>query len=70
MEKLKHMMHHHRKRSSHAHSFSLNSFRHWATAFIVCDFNVDVGPEILMVYPPDTAFSQADLTAICFNRQV
>lgn len=65
MEKLKHMVH--RKRSSHAPHFSLNAFRHWATAFVVCDFNVDVGPEILMVFPPDTAFSQADLTAICFN---
>ncbi|KAF4540936.1 Glycoside hydrolase clan GH-D [Lasiodiplodia theobromae] len=70
MEKLKQMMHHHRKRSSHAPSFALNAFRHWATAFVVCDFNVDVGPEILMVYPTDTPFSQADLTAICFNRQV
>lgn len=35
---------------------------------VVCDFNVDLGPEVLFVYPPDTAFSQADLTAICFNR--
>jgi hypothetical protein len=26
------------------------------------------GPEIELVYPPDTTFSSADLSAICFNR--
>ncbi|KAK7533275.1 uncharacterized protein J3D65DRAFT_558287 [Phyllosticta citribraziliensis] len=57
---------HHRKRST-SQPFSLSTFRHWAISFVVCDFNVDVGPEVLFVYPPDTAFSQADLTAICFN---
>jgi hypothetical protein len=33
----------------------------------VCNFNVDVGPEVEILYPPDTALSQTDLTAICFN---
>jgi hypothetical protein len=28
---------------------------------------VDVGPEVELLYPPDTALSQSDLTAICFN---
>ncbi|CAI6334620.1 unnamed protein product [Periconia digitata] len=34
---------------------------------IVCNFNVDVGPEIEIIYPPDTPFAQGDLSAICFN---
>lgn len=43
------------------------SLRHWLISFVVCNFNVDVGPEIELVYPPDTKFSTADLSAICFN---
>ncbi|KAF2711431.1 hypothetical protein K504DRAFT_475286 [Pleomassaria siparia CBS 279.74] len=42
-------------------------FHHWAIAFIVCNFNVDVGPEIEFVYPPNVQFSTTDLSAICFN---
>ncbi|ORY01345.1 hypothetical protein BCR34DRAFT_98436 [Clohesyomyces aquaticus] len=42
-------------------------FQHWAVAFVVCNFNVDIGPEIEIVYPPNVPFSTADLTAICFN---
>ncbi|KAJ4375315.1 hypothetical protein N0V83_002401 [Neocucurbitaria cava] len=42
-------------------------FQHWAIAFIVCNFNVDVGPEIEILYPPDVPFTTADLSAICFN---
>ncbi|KAF2083324.1 DUF1630-domain-containing protein [Saccharata proteae CBS 121410] len=63
MEKLKNVLHPRRN----SQKFSTSSFRHWAVAFIVCDFNVDVGPEVLLVYPPDTPFSQSDLSAICFN---
>ena len=43
------------------------SLRYWLISFAVCNFNVDVGPEIELVYPPDTTFSTADLSAICFN---
>ncbi|RDI81841.1 hypothetical protein Vi05172_g8290 [Venturia inaequalis] len=43
------------------------TFRHWALCFIVCNFNVDVGPEIELLYPEDTPLSTADLSAICFN---
>ncbi|KAH9864640.1 hypothetical protein J1614_010575 [Plenodomus biglobosus] len=42
-------------------------FHHWAVAFIVCNFNVDVGPEIEILYPPNVPFTTADLSAICFN---
>ncbi|EMD66344.1 hypothetical protein GGP41_006232 [Bipolaris sorokiniana] len=42
-------------------------FRHWAVAFIVCNFNVDIGPEIEILYPPHIPFSTSDLSAICFN---
>ncbi|KAF2639961.1 hypothetical protein P280DRAFT_469703 [Massarina eburnea CBS 473.64] len=42
-------------------------FQHWAVAFVVCNFNVDVGPEVEIVYPPGVAFSPSDLSAICFN---
>ncbi|RYO53422.1 hypothetical protein AA0116_g10822 [Alternaria tenuissima] len=42
-------------------------FKHWAVAFIVCNFNVDIGPEIEILYPPDVPFTTADLSAICFN---
>ncbi|KAF2134402.1 hypothetical protein P153DRAFT_304689 [Dothidotthia symphoricarpi CBS 119687] len=42
-------------------------FQHWAIAFIVCNFNVDVGPEIEILYPPDVPFTTVDLSAICFN---
>ncbi|KAF2115235.1 hypothetical protein BDV96DRAFT_492858 [Lophiotrema nucula] len=46
---------------------SSGNFQHWAVAFIVCNFNVDVGPEIEIIYPPQVAFSLPDLTAIAFN---
>ncbi|KAL6707800.1 hypothetical protein ACN47E_003700 [Coniothyrium glycines] len=77
MEKLKHKLLHSRRRSrvetmeklkeprvSTIHS---GGFQHWAVAFIVCNFNVDVGPEVEILYPPDVAFTTADLSAICFN---
>lgn len=43
------------------------ALRHWLVAFVVCNFNVDVGPEVELVYPPHTNFSPSDLSAICFN---
>lgn len=46
---------------------SANHFHHWAVAFVVCNFNVDIGPEVEILYPPDVAFTTQDLTAICFN---
>ncbi|KAF2012157.1 DUF1630-domain-containing protein [Aaosphaeria arxii CBS 175.79] len=42
-------------------------FQHWAVAFVVCNFNVDIGPEVEILYPPNVAFSTQDLAAICFN---
>ncbi|KAF2455420.1 hypothetical protein BDY21DRAFT_289677 [Lineolata rhizophorae] len=63
MDKLKHVLHPHRASRQRA----VDRFRHWAVAFVVCNFNVDVGPEIELVHPPETPFSQADLSAICFN---
>lgn len=42
-------------------------FPSWAIAFIVCNFNVDVGPEVEILYPPDVPFTTPDLSAICFN---
>lgn len=60
MEKLKHVLH--LKRDG-----KWTSLQHWLLCFIVCHFNVDVGPEIELVYPPDTNFSTSDLSAICFN---
>ncbi|KAF2273947.1 DUF1630-domain-containing protein [Westerdykella ornata] len=39
----------------------------WAVAFVVCNFNTDLGPEVEFQYPPSVPFSTADLTAICFN---
>lgn len=44
-----------------------DSFRHWMIAFVVCNFNVDIGPEIELIYPPHVVFSKDDLMAICFN---
>ncbi|KAF3906552.1 hypothetical protein ABW20_dc0107784 [Dactylellina cionopaga] len=46
--------------------FSVDKLREWMIAFIVCDFNVDLGPEIEWIYPY-APFSPADLTTICFN---
>ncbi|KZF21902.1 hypothetical protein L228DRAFT_269350 [Xylona heveae TC161] len=46
--------------------FSLKHFRKWMICFVVCNFNVDVGPEIESVYPP-TPLASSDLSAICFN---
>ncbi|KAF2267389.1 hypothetical protein CC78DRAFT_512008 [Lojkania enalia] len=46
---------------------SINSFQRWAVAFVVCNFNVDVGPEVEILCPPSVSFSTPDLTAICFN---
>ncbi|KAF2197520.1 DUF1630-domain-containing protein [Delitschia confertaspora ATCC 74209] len=45
----------------------MNNFQQWAVAFVVCNFNVDIGPEIEIVYPPNVPFSTSDLSAICFN---
>ncbi|KAF2835172.1 hypothetical protein M501DRAFT_942545 [Patellaria atrata CBS 101060] len=44
-----------------------SQFGNWAVAFIVCNFNVDVGPEVELVYPPETHFSTSDLQAISFH---
>jgi hypothetical protein len=60
MDKLKDVLH--LKRDS-----KWTSLRHWLVCFVVCNFNVDVGPEIELIYPSDTTFSTADLSAICFN---
>ncbi|KAF2402498.1 DUF1630-domain-containing protein [Trichodelitschia bisporula] len=63
MEKLKQLLHPGR-------SLALEewpSFRQWAVCFIVCNFNVDVGPEIELIYPPEVSFTASDLSAICFN---
>ncbi|EPS44640.1 hypothetical protein H072_1376 [Dactylellina haptotyla CBS 200.50] len=46
--------------------FPLDKLREWLIAFVVCDFNVDLGPEIEWIYPY-APFSPADLTTICFN---
>jgi len=34
---------------------------------VVCNFNVDLGPEIEFVYPASVDFSTQDLTNICFS---
>src|ERR1700761_6463449 len=60
MEMVKHIINPGRKSKPTA-------FRHWIVAFVVCNFNVDVGPEVELVYPPDAEFSHSDLMAICFN---
>lgn len=60
MDKLKKPIHPHRNSPS-------LSPRKWIIAFVVCNFNVDLGPEIELVYPPDVHFSTSDLSAICFN---
>ncbi|KAF2746887.1 hypothetical protein M011DRAFT_494713 [Sporormia fimetaria CBS 119925] len=39
----------------------------WFIAFIICNFNTDVGPEVEVLYPPSVPFSTPDLNAICFN---
>ncbi|KAF2477994.1 DUF1630-domain-containing protein [Lindgomyces ingoldianus] len=65
MEKLQNtILHPHR---SPRQQDAMGHFQHWAIAFIVCNFNVDIGPEIEIVYPSNVPFSTADLTAICFN---
>lgn len=43
------------------------TLRQWVLCFVVCNFNVDLGPEIELVYPPDVTFTTADLSTICFN---
>ncbi|TLD18334.1 hypothetical protein E2P81_ATG12129 [Venturia nashicola] len=60
MEKPKHVL-------NPTQQASWTNFRHWALCFIVCNFNVDVGPEIELLYPEETPLSTADLSAICFN---
>lgn len=78
MEKLKNKILHPKRRSRQPEDAredsavehpvaSPSGFQDWAVAFMVCNFNVDVGPEIEIVYPPEVSFSQADLSAICFN---
>jgi len=68
MEKLKKILH--VKRDSNPEvkcEPNWTSLRHWMISFIVCNFNVDVGPEVELIYPPDINFSASDLSAICFN---
>ncbi|KAF2445596.1 hypothetical protein P171DRAFT_520362 [Karstenula rhodostoma CBS 690.94] len=73
MEKLKTKILNPKRRSRqpedarHDSAVSRSGFHDWAVAFVVCNFNVDVGPEIEIIYPPDVSFSPADLSAICFN---
>ncbi|KIW05486.1 uncharacterized protein PV09_03370 [Verruconis gallopava] len=74
MEKLKRVLHPRRESAqigldSADEPISIDwlAFRQWAICFVVCNFNVDVGPEVEILYPPDTAISPSDLTAICFN---
>jgi len=47
--------------------FNRSTLRQWVLCFVVCNFNVDLGPEIELVYPPDVTFTTADLSTICFN---
>ncbi|KAI9830229.1 MAG: hypothetical protein M1819_005756 [Sarea resinae] len=49
-----------------SYPFPTTALRNWVIAFVVCNFNVDIGPEIELVYP-ETNFTQSDLSAICFN---
>lgn len=65
MEKLKTLVH--RSGGKETAKKQQDAFRHWIIAFVVCNFNVDIGPEVELVYPPDVDFSRADLMAICFN---
>ncbi|KAF2007903.1 DUF1630-domain-containing protein [Amniculicola lignicola CBS 123094] len=70
MEKLKNKLNPHRRLrppETMPAAKPTDHFQHWAVAFVVCNFNVDVGPEVEIVYPPTVPFSTADLTAICFN---
>lgn len=75
MEKLKNKLLHPHRRTRQEKEKDMESdpavptggFQHWAVAFIVCNFNVDIGPEIEILYPPDVPFATADLSAICFN---
>ncbi|KAH8151614.1 uncharacterized protein LAJ45_04236 [Morchella importuna] len=46
--------------------FSLDALRKWMIAFVVCDFNVDIGVEVEYMFP-STQFSQTDLQTICFS---
>ncbi|CUS10385.1 unnamed protein product [Tuber aestivum] len=46
--------------------FSLDALRKWMIAFVVCDFNVDIGVEVEYMFP-STNFSPTDLQTICFS---
>jgi hypothetical protein len=46
--------------------FKLDALRKWMIAFVVCDFNVDIGVEVEYMFP-STNFSPADLQTICFS---
>lgn len=63
MEKLKSIIH----PSGDKSSKKQDVFRHWMIAFMVCNFNVDIGPEVELIYPPNVEFSKEDLMAMCFN---
>ncbi|KAF1984427.1 DUF1630-domain-containing protein [Aulographum hederae CBS 113979] len=63
MEKLKQLALRPKRRSE----LTAAGLRHWVLAFVVCNFNVDLGPEIELVYPPSIEFSQSDLLAMCFS---
>ncbi|KAF2664469.1 hypothetical protein BT63DRAFT_429236 [Microthyrium microscopicum] len=47
--------------------YSQSTLRQWILCFVVCNFNVDIGPEVEVVYPSDTPFSAVDLSTICFD---
>ncbi|RPB25733.1 DUF1630-domain-containing protein [Terfezia boudieri ATCC MYA-4762] len=49
------------------YNFSIEALRRWIVAFVVCDFNVDVGVEVEYMLPPTPEISTSDLSTICFN---
>lgn len=49
------------------YSFSIEALRRWIVAFVVCDFNVDIGVEVEYMLPPTPEISTSDLSTICFN---
>ncbi|KAI5813816.1 hypothetical protein BZA77DRAFT_334723 [Pyronema omphalodes] len=48
------------------YTFDLQALRKWMIAFVVCDFNIDVGVEIEYMFP-STELSPADVQTICFS---
>ncbi|KAF8536034.1 hypothetical protein BDD12DRAFT_918484 [Trichophaea hybrida] len=49
-----------------SYSFDLDALRQWMIAFVVCDFNIDVGVEIEYMFP-STELSATDIQTICFS---